>query len=260
MYAGPILWAVGLSAIMTRGVTIRRQSAGISFRQPEPSCVPLAVQGLEMSNLFPEKRSHWLGFRRLASQHDIDLILTLAWRFLDDEDDPWTARLNQFQNGKRESVKAAGRVLTVAAENLGLRGKKGIVVGTPSARSDRLSSNGGMFSLGQAIAEGFGWEWCPGLVSRQVRRDTPSEADGAPYTAGRISGVDYVVVVDDFVLEGDTLSDVARAVKAANPSIVVIGLALGRNVLKTYAEAHGVKLTNNHIPREWLELWDHPTH
>ena len=80
--------------------------------------------------------------------------------------------------------------------------------------------------------------------------------DQAGYESSAIDA-DTILVFDDFITRGSTLSHIAQAILRENPRVRVYGLALckteGRGFNK---DRFGVELSNDHVPGEWRTLWD----
>ena len=79
--------------------------------------------------------------------------------------------------------------------------------------------------------------------------------DEADYKSHRIEAKN-ILVFDDFITRGATLSHIAQAIHKTNGEVRVYGVGLGKNERRSYQMEHfGVEISNNHIPKEWDELW-----
>ena len=85
------------------------------------------------------------------------------------------------------------------------------------------------------------------------RREILDEAD---FVSRRIKGADSVLVFDDLITTGNTLSHIANSILDANPRVSVYGVALGMTERQSYhRERFGRELTNNHVPARWEKAW-----
>ena len=78
--------------------------------------------------------------------------------------------------------------------------------------------------------------------------------DEAEYKAGNIDA-DNILVFDDFITRGDTLSHIAQAILESNPGATVYGVALGKAERRAYHRRFNLEISNDHVPEEWDALW-----
>ena len=67
--------------------------------------------------------------------------------------------------------------------------------------------------------------------------------------------METLIVLDDFITRGDTLSEIRRAVHENNPTVRVVGLALGQHESTDWAQRKSLDVSNSHIPSAWNILW-----
>ena len=80
--------------------------------------------------------------------------------------------------------------------------------------------------------------------------------DGADFKSGRI-GVMNIVIFDDFITRGTTMSHTAQAILAVNPGVRVYGVALCKTERRQFHwEQFGVNPSNDHVPERWERIWD----
>jgi len=105
----------------------------------------------------------------------------------------------------------------------------------------------------------------PGLLQKEVH---PPTGRGGLYPEFRtllVEQADYrsapvdadtVLIVDDFVATGKTLSLAATAILERNPRVTVYGLALAKPEWhKLILDWHEVEISNDHIPDHWSSIW-----
>ena len=68
-----------------------------------------------------------------------------------------------------------------------------------------------------------------------------------------------VLVLDDFITRGSTMSHIARAILKRNPGIRVFAVALGKTERRDYWHQRGVEISNEHIPPPWERSWANAT-
>jgi len=64
-----------------------------------------------------------------------------------------------------------------------------------------------------------------------------------------------VLIIDDIVTRGKTMSAVAKAIKDANPSVKIYGFVLGRHQRREWLRVPFRK-ANSKIPPELARIWD----
>jgi hypothetical protein len=120
-----------------------------------------------------------------------------------------------------------------------------------------------LYVIGEWIADQIGGAWLPDIFEKDVHRSLhslPSAAERAAEVAGKyrsntVTGIDTLIILDDFITRGDTLGEMHRAFNEVNTSIDLVALALAKNESQSYAASQGVTVSNNHIPAEWDSLW-----
>ena len=209
-----------------------------------------------------------LAFDSLDFGSGVDQSFAIGYRFLDDRDEMWTRRFFRFKTGQLDSVKAGLNVLGVATpiilSELSLTGPSVTFVPALASRETVASEKRILSKIGQWCANQCGSEFSLQLLSKKAHdslhgksRTIDERADilsSAEYTAGVVS-TPNVFVLDDLITSGLTLSTIATAIKARNPSIKVYGLALAKNAYREYLVNTNQNSTNDHIPAEWEQLW-----
>ena len=79
--------------------------------------------------------------------------------------------------------------------------------------------------------------------------------DEANYKSVRIEA-ETILIFDDFITRGETLSHIAQAIHKANSKVRVYGVCLGKNESRSYLEQqYGIEISNDRIPTKWDDLW-----
>ena len=80
--------------------------------------------------------------------------------------------------------------------------------------------------------------------------------DKANYQSKLIKA-ENILIIDDFITRGDTLSHMAQAIHETNPGISVYGVALAKTGRCAFhREWYGKELLDNHVPCKWETLWN----
>ena len=189
--------------------------------------------------------------------------LTVGFRITDQPTEKWTRRFNRFKYGNPTAVTAAVRVFTMAFENVRYPGNpRMVVVSAISSGHTEVDLRTPPARLGRALAYSRSWEWRPDLLSKRPHPSisgirSASERDAAVsgvYSATPIEGdPGIVLVVDDFCTRGATLTDIARAIRQANPRWRIRAASLAKTERADYWQG---TLTNDHIPEGLDSVWN----
>jgi hypothetical protein len=214
----------------------------------------------------PQLYGRMLWFARLAQQHEALIgVYTLAWRLTDEKSEPWTHRINEFKARSADAVAGACDILPMALKSMNYDTAPTIVTAAiPSAESS-LPADSPLSELGAVVAHTLGSLWMPELLSKkphqslhlqQSATSRQAEVEGK-YSARALKGAPFVMILDDMVTRGSTMSDAARAIVSTTPATAkVCGLALGRTTTRRYSQEHGYDVNNDHLPQSWIQRWD----
>lgn len=203
----------------------------------------------------------------LDNAPNIDCVFCIGYRIRDDPDEAWTKFVNQVKQGERSAVERAGRALSEALRSVSLsRGPYAVCpilgsadqVANPRSAVSVIQQYLCSIELNDRDGGAHRFTDCFDLLSksrptRQLKslqdhlaRD--SEIAGAfeatSLESHGASECGTVVMIDDIVTRGSTMSDAARAIRLMNPDVRVIGLALAKAESK---QRWGDSLSNAHI-------------
>ncbi len=189
-------------------------------------------------------------------------LLTVGFRITDRPGEKWTRRFNRFKYGEPSATRAATRTFCAAFEDFRPAGDpRVVVVSSVSSGNIIAEHNTPASTLASALARSRGWEWRPGVITKDrhpritgigsaAQRD--ATVDGV-YLAAAIGGEPgLVLIVDDFCTRGATLADIARAVRESNPGWEVQPASLAKVERAAYWKG---ELTNAHIPDVLDAVW-----
>lgn len=210
-----------------------------------------------------------LRFETLDALDGVDHVTTLGWRLIDDSD-PWTRRFNRFKvdRATESAILAVRHFVGEIGELERLRfradSRRAVMALLPH-NLKALPKDNKLWMLGNTIANALDAEWLPNVLTqtphaklRSIRDASERDAEiRGKYNCKKVKGLSAVLLVDDFVTRGSTMSDAARATRKANPQVKKIsGFALGKNERRAYAAEFGIKIHNNHIPKSIAVAWD----
>lgn len=207
---------------------------------------------------------------QLPARSQIDGAFVLGFRITGDGTNDWSARFNRFKFGTARSriagiavMKAAiGSLLRqlFAASNLAVSDVAfAPALGSAEATATPTGSNS---ALARACANVFGNPICLDLLSKRPHESLHRSRGAAEARAEIIRNADYraskvkaraVIVFDDFITRGDTLGAIANAIKSANPSVLVFGVALAKNQGIEFIDP---VTANDHLLPALADLWD----
>ena len=209
----------------------------------------------------------WMGFRWLDEDEGLDRAFTIAYRFTDDRGEEWTSRFNRF---KSKSLPAlyGGLVLLHAAvpqlvRGLGLDVSRTAFLPALSSAETTAAEKGLLSVVTCECARVAGATFVRDAIRKNPhlplhrfynadrRRELLDEAN---YQSVRIEAAS-VLVFDDFITRGDTLSHIARAILSANPRVTVYGVGLAKTERRDFWKQRGVELSNDHVPETWTHAW-----
>lgn len=208
----------------------------------------------------------WMAFERLDYSPELDHAFTLAFKMTDDWNEPWTSRFNRFKAGDDKALYGAGAVFKAAMPELlkAMGGKPSDIAIVPALGSaDKAAGpDRHITRLAAAIGKEFGLTFDRTSVTKDphpsLHELPPSDRIPtlmkANYAAKPINSK-TVLILDDFITQGATLSFTATALKKANPKLAVFGVALGKTERRAYWEGRGAPISNDHVPGNWDDHW-----
>lgn len=192
-------------------------------------------------------------------------VLSLAWRFIDEPNEKWTFRLNQFKSNDMAAIQSACRLYTHVLSQIRWENslKRAIICAIPSSETS-LPLGSALYTLGNAICECLGWQWHPKYLTKKTHRkihslnsasSRDSEVDNVYSTCYRIDA-DVIIILDDFITRGATVADIVRAVRVSNPEAKIGCAVLGKNERRSYAKSNGFDISNGHLSDYFQKIWD----
>ena len=149
-------------------------------------------------------------------------------------------------------------------EGLDLDTSRTIFVPALSSGETVASKSGRIPVLARQCAEAVGASFVRDAIKKQAHEPIHdvrgaggrrAVLDKAGYAADGIAARN-ILVFDDFITRGDTLSHIAQAILMSNPRATVYGVALGKTERRDYHRIRfGIEISNDHVPHKWNTLW-----
>ena len=207
-------------------------------------------------------KMEWENLLRVGTNYAV------GWR-VTDAPDKWANRFLGFKSGHRSDVRGGTLVLSEAVfelvGNLSLDPSRTGIAGALSSGDTHANPRSVLYRSGSRIAQQTDVRWCPDILHKEPHSPLHTMGSAAErqatvqgiYQCQSLSNLDMdtLIVLDDFITVGDTLSEIGRAVHENNPSVKVIGLALGQHESTDWAQRKGLDVSNSHIPSAWDILW-----
>ena len=204
---------------------------------------------------------------------DVDTRLAscfaIGYRFTDDAYDNWTKRFNRFKAKQQVAIYAAVTLMKTTVpllvKYLELDESKTVFMPALSS-SETIASEKGILSVMTRIcANATNANFVRNAITK--RAHNPLHFSSKAYERRKILDeanykslgirAENILVFDDLITRGDTLSHIAQAIHEANSGVRVYGIGLGKNESRTYQKKwFNKEISNDHVPKRWDELWE----
>jgi hypothetical protein len=191
-------------------------------------------------------------------------VYALAYRITDVSEDPWTHRLNRFKGHDKAAWAGSAFIFRVAFpklfNSLKLEADETAIISALSSGATKADPKHFVSRLANFCAKWTGARAELSAVTKQAHppiHGAGSAAardailDTAKYAVADV-GARTIIVMDDFITRGGTMSRIAKAAVETNPDATVYGVALG----KTERRGWWAGVSNDHVPKEWEQLWE----
>ncbi len=151
---------------------------------------------------------------------------------------------------------------------LGLDTSKTIFIPALSSDETVASPDGVLWRLTQYCATCAGVRFEGDRITKKAHEPLHKHTDAAQRTAilaaadfrSREVFADNVLILDDFITRGATMSHIAAAILKRNRGLRVFAVSLGKTERRGYwREKYDVTLSNEHIPPQWERRWMNAT-
>ena len=210
----------------------------------------------------------WMAFRWLDEDAGLARAFTIGFRFTDDPCETWTKRFDTFKHKSPLGISGGRQLLHAAVPRLvgglGLDVSRTAFLPALSSSETMAAELGVLPVVTHECARAVGATFVRDALRKQVhqplhrvmgaarRRAVLQEAD---YRSARIEAA-HVLVFDDFITRGATLSHIAQAIRSANPRVTVYGVGLAKTENRGYWKQREVELSNDHVPEIWTRAWE----
>lgn len=206
----------------------------------------------------------WMAFRYLDENAGLTHSFTIGYRITDNNAEYWTARFNRFKAKDRGAIVGGVTMMKEAVpqlvRGLGLDVSRTTFVPALSSSETVASKKGLLPVLARRCAEATGADFVHDAITKQAHQPIHgiydaavrgAVLDNAEYKASNIDAHN-ILVFDDFITRGDTLSHIAQSILESNAGTRVYGVALG----KAERLSWDPNVSNAHVPQEWDTLWE----
>ena len=195
----------------------------------------------------------------------------IAYKFTDNYDarEQWTNRFKRFKQKEKSTLYGAANLMKTAApllvNYLGLDKSKTVFIPALSSSETVALEEGFLSIMARGCAKVANVGFVQDAITKKAhsplhfygnkdeRREILGEAN---YKSVRIKA-ENILIFDDFITRGETLSHIARAIHKANTGIRVYGVCLGKNESRIYQrERFNKEISNDRVPKEWDALWE----
>lgn len=206
----------------------------------------------------------WMAFSRLDDGDGITGAFTLAYKITDDSSELWTSRFNRFKNKDKEALAGAvytfARAVPLLVQKLGLDPASTLFIPALSSAETIASEKSFIPILTKITASQAQANYDASVLTKSVHApihnfysaaSRSQELEKANYSATSLVGINTVMVFDDLITRGGTLSRIAKAILAKNAQVKIYGVALG----KTERRSYWGELSNQHVSDAWDAHW-----
>ena len=210
----------------------------------------------------------WMAFRSLDEGSGLARAFTIGYRFTDDSTEAWTSRFNGFKNKSRPALCGGLELFRTAVprlvRRLGLDVSRTVFLPALSSAETTAAENGVLSVVTYQCARVSGAAFVGDAVWKRAhlplhrfnnadkRRRVLEEAD---YRSAPIEAAS-VLIFDDLITRGATLSHIARAIRRANPRVTVYGVGLAKTERRGFWQQRGDEISNVHVPETWARAWE----
>jgi len=213
----------------------------------------------------------WMAFDQLDEGDDLTRAFTIGYRLTDDRDDPWTARFNAFKEGERTALRGAAAMMRDAVPGLvrGLRldFAKTVLIPALSSGETVASPSGVLWRLTQYCASYAAVEFAGDRITKKAHEKLHMHSDATRRQA-ILAAADFrskelhaenVLILDDFITRGTTMSQIAGAILKRNRGLRIFAVALGKTERRSYRRGFGEEISNEHVSPQWERSWMNAT-
>ena len=220
-------------------------------------------------SVLPRVFHNLLRYDTLKFDDGLAAAFTVGYRLEDRPEDKWSARFTKFKFDPDDTTtEGAARLMAYAARILvrGLELNPGKTVFAPALRSEEhVADTDGVVALLARRCAGA-CRYHPGLLQKEPHLSTGRGGldpafrelllEEAGYRSASADDAETIIIVDDFIATGKTLSLAATAILERNPDTTVYGFALAKPEWHSMLlDWYDVDVSNDHIPPDWSSIW-----
>jgi hypothetical protein len=211
----------------------------------------------------------WMRYAYLDDCHELGSAYTLSFKFTDHSGERWSGRGVQFKAKQVIALGGAIKTLELAVPSLmaalQLDPEATQFVPALSSGDTVAQPNGFVSKLAEYSARSVNCSLNLSALSKNAHKpihglfnaaERQAVLEAANYQSGVIDAAN-VIVVDDIITRGSTLSRIAQAIRATNPEVNLYAIGLMKAERLAYWQGMGVELSNAHVPDAYDATWRH---
>ena len=222
--------------------------------------------------------NYWMGIGR---RRDVEGVFALWYRIGSssvEQTETWTRRTNGFKGGQPAAISAGLAVIREASRHLrplledslptppihGIAPGQTLFVPALTSQETVSSFQSKLARLAAAAAAGYGASMSCEILRKdrhaslsRTRANWDQRREiliNANYQASVVDA-NHIVVVDDVLTTGQTLSTIATAIKASNPNASVFGIVLAKQESLSYLPFETAECANARVPLSLDKIW-----
>ena len=209
----------------------------------------------------------WMAFDELDEGIGLTRAFTIGYRMTDNPSDPWTQRFNAFKAKETPALLGASSVMRDAVpelvRGLELDSSRTVFVPALSSGESVSSKDGALWGVARVCALRTGARFVGDAITKKPHEPMHLHSDAerrreilrnAEYKAERIDA-ENVLVFDDFITAGGTMSNIALAILRANREARVYAAALAKTERRGAMRKQGFEISNDHVPEHFETVW-----
>ena len=205
-------------------------------------------------------------FKELTVNDGLSGSFTIAYSFTDGEIDEWTRRIRKFKDEKMLAVERVinlmSNVIPHLVQELGLDARNTAIIPGLSSNEKNASPNGVLWRISEISAKAASIKFVPDAICKDAHESLHKKTTNLMQRKNTIKEANYrseiielenILILDDLITSGTTMSYVARAIRASNEKIKnVYAIALGKNEKRSICPEG---ISNSHVPPEYEIYW-----
>lgn len=210
--------------------------------------------------------NNWMKFQHLTMMEGINSAFVIGYRVTEfpSTNEKWTIRFNRFKIREPKAVGGATKMMREAVPGLmrylRVNVSRTVFIPVPSSKEIVASGKNPLSEMTRICAEASMARFRLDVVTQKAGRslrdtkslDTRREVLRRRDYESRKIGADNIIIFDDLITTGGTMSYMAQAIHKVNDRVNVYGIALAKTERRKDIKNSCI---NDHISVRWDKLW-----